>query len=381
MHVAIVGGGIAGLTTAIALHQLDFQVSVFESSPELRPVGAGIALAANAVKAFDLLGLREAVMAHGNPFDSFAILDKAGRVITETHHFAAVEKYRVLGSFAIHRADLQRVLLDQLPGVPLRLGHRCTGFAETETGVTLAFQNGVEETFDAVIAADGIHSVFRKTLLPGSTPRFAGYTCWRGVTDRRPAGLNPRRATETWAPEGRFGIVPLTDGRVYWFACLNAPAAQDPRFRAFKKADLWRAFADLHAPVGELIGNTDPDALLHNDIVDVKPVKRYHFGRVLLLGDAAHAMTPNMGQGACQGIEDAVVLQQCLRQRPGDWQAACRDFETRRLPRTTAIVNRSFALGKIAQVSSPWLAGLRNAAFRLLPARANERQLDFIMDW
>ena len=92
-------------------------------------------------------------------------------------------------------------------------------------------------------------------------------------------------------------------------------------------------------------------------------------------------MTPNLGQGACQGIEDAAVLQQCLRQYAGDWPAAGRDFESRRLPRTTAIVNRSFALGKIAQVSSPWLVSLRNAAFRLVPARANERQLDFIMDW
>lgn len=385
MHIAIIGGGIAGLTTALALRQLDraakdrIRVSVFESSPDLKPVGAGIALAANAVRAFDRLGLREPVLAFGNPFDSFAILDKTGRVITETHHLAAVEKYRVPGSFSIHRADLQRVLLEQLTDVPLHLGHRCTDFTETNAGVTLRFQNGTSETFDAVIAADGIHSIFRETLLPHSSPRFAGYTCWRGVTDQRPAGLNPRRATETWAPDGRFGIVPLAGGRVYWFACLNAPQAQDARFRAFTKADLQQTFAKLHAPVAELIGSTAPEALFWNDIIDVKPVRNFHFGRVLLLGDAAHAMTPNLGQGACQGIEDAVVLQHCLRQHGGNWTTACRDFEARRLPRTTAMVNRSFALGKIAQVSTPWLAGLRNAALRLVPARANERQLDFIM--
>jgi len=385
MNIAIIGGGIAGLTTALALRQPDrspgrIRVSIFETSPELKPVGAGIALAANAVSAFGLLGIREQVLAFGNPFDSFGILDKSGRVITETSHLAAVVKYRVPGSFSIHRADLQRVLLEQLSDVPLHLGHRCTGFTETNSGVTLTFQNGISETFDAVIAADGIHSIFRKTLLPHSSPRFAGYTCWRGVTDQRPAGLNPRRATETWAPEGRFGIVPLAGGRVYWFACLNAPQAQDARLRAFTKTDLRHTFAGLHAPVVDLIDGTAPEAILWNDIIDVKPVRKIHFGRVLLLGDAAHAMTPNLGQGACQGIEDAVVLQHCLGQHAGNWAAACCDFEARRLPRTSVIVDRSFALGKIAQVSTPWLAGLRNAALRLVPARANERQLDFIMD-
>jgi 2-polyprenyl-6-methoxyphenol hydroxylase-like FAD-dependent oxidoreductase len=385
MHISIIGGGIAGLTTALALRQIGVRVSVYEASPEPKPLGAGIALAANAVKAFELLGIREHVLASGQPFESFAILDRRGRVITQTDHFATVEKYHVLGSFSIHRADLQRILLERLGGVPLHRGRACVGVAQTTEHVTLRFGDGSTETADYVIAADGIHSAIRRQLVPEWALRYAGYTCWRGVTGAVPGLVDSRRATETWAPEGRFGIVPLRDGRVYWFACLNAEQApdriaSDARYREFTKTDLLDVFGGLHVPVAELLRRTPDERILHHDILDFKPLKRLAFGRVLLLGDAAHAMTPNLGQDACQGIEDAVVLQHLACQYPDDWGRVFRRFERLRLPRTTTLVNRSYALGKIAQLRNPWLVALRNAAFRLTPASVTNRQIDFLME-
>lgn len=380
MKIAIIGGGIAGLTTAIALRQVGINVTIYEANKELRPAGAGIALAANAVKAFELLDLRDRILTYGNPFEHFSILDKQGKTITESDYFAAVEKYKVIGSFSIHRADLQKALLEAIEDIPLYLGHKFLSLTQNDAGVTLLFRNGHTATFDYVLAADGIHSAVREQLVPDTQIRYAGYTCWRGVTDTAPAGLNPGQATETWASEGRFGIVPLQGGRVYWFACINAATNEDPRFRNFTKTDLLRHFGQLHAPVAEIIGLTPEKRILHNDIIDLKPLRRLAYGRVLLMGDAAHAMTPNMGQGACQGIEDAVVLQELIRQYPRDLSEAFRQFEKVRLPRTTTIVNRSFTLGKIAQVSQPWLITLRNSLFRLMPANMNNRQLDFIMD-
>lgn len=380
MKIAIIGAGIAGLTTAIALRQIGINVTIYEANQELHPAGAGIALAANAVKAFELLGLRDKILAYGNPFELFSILDKQGRIITESNHFAAVEKYKVIGSFSIHRADLQKTLLEAIEDIPLHLGHQFFQLAQNEKGVTLKFQNGHTASFDYVLAADGIHSAVRRQLVPETKIRYAGYTCWRGVTDTAPVGLNSKQATETWASEGRFGIVPLQGGRVYWFACINAPTGEESRFRNFTKADLLRHFGQLHAPIAEIIGLTPEKRILNNDIIDLKPLRRLAYGKVLLIGDAAHAMTPNMGQGACQGIEDAVVLQELIRQYPTDLSEVFRQFEKVRLPRTTTIVNRSFTLGKIAQVSQPWLVALRNALFRLMPTGMNNRQLDFIMD-
>jgi 2-polyprenyl-6-methoxyphenol hydroxylase-like FAD-dependent oxidoreductase len=380
MKIAIIGAGIAGLTTAIALRQVGINVTIYEANKELRPAGAGIALAANAVKAFELLDLRDRILAYGNSFEHFSILDKQGKTITESDYFAAVEKYKVIGSFSIHRADLQKALLEAIEDTPLHLGHQFLRLTQKDEGVTLLFRNGHTASFDYVLAADGIHSTVRTQLVPDTQIRYAGYTCWRGVTDTTPAGLNPGQATETWAPEGRFGIVPLQGEHVYWFACINATTNEEPRFRNFTKTDLLHHFSQLHAPVAEIIGLTPEKRILHNDIIDLKPLRRLAYGKVLLIGDAAHAMTPNMGQGACQGIEDAVVLQELIRQNPTDLSAVFQQFEAVRLPRTTTIVNRSFTLGKIAQASQPWLIALRNALFRLMPAGINNRQLDFIMD-
>lgn len=367
----IIGGGIAGLTTAIALNRLGLRTTVFEAAPVVRPVGAGLVLAANAMQAISRLGISRKVAAHGRQLDAFTILDERGSPLTRTDTRLVNQRYGT-HNFTIHRADLHRVLLGQLPTDTIRTGKRAVQLDQNDKGVTVRFDDDTTHTSDYLLVADGIHSPLRRQLLPDSTPRYAGYTCWRAVVDW--PGNTLTEATETWGSRGRVGVVPLTGDQVYWFACVNAPAKSAP-MRRTTVGDLAERFARYHAPIPQLLAHTPDEALLWNDIVDLKPLARYAFGRTLLLGDAAHATTPNMGQGACQAIEDAVVLASVLVRQPTAEQAFTA-FEQRRMVRTHYVTNTSWRLGKLAQTTNPLLMALRNGLFRRLPASLNERQLE-----
>lgn len=366
----IIGGGIAGLTTAIALRRTGFETILFEAAPAIQPLGAGLALAANAMQAFGRLGLADQVVQQGRQLDAFTILDERGKVVTRTDSRGLSQRYGI-NNFAIHRADLHGVLLAQLPPAAIQTGKRAIGIDQQPNGVLVHFDDGNYHRTDYLLVADGIHSLLRQQLLPGSTPRYAGYTCWRAVVHW--PGNPLHEATETWGSQGRVGVVPLTGDRVYWFACVNAPA-HSPAMRRTTVAQLAGRFARYHAPIPDLLARTPDENLLWNDIIDLNPLTHYAFGRTLLLGDAAHATTPNLGQGDCQAIEDAVVLADELvnNDSPATAFAA---FERRRLPRTHYITNTSWRLGQVAQAANPLLISLRNSLFRHLPDSVNERQL------
>ncbi|GAB3275817.1 FAD-dependent monooxygenase [Larkinella harenae] len=367
----IIGGGIAGLTTAIALRKAGIRATIFEGAPAIKPVGAGLALAANAVRAFQKLGIANQVLPAGRVLDAFVILDEKGRQITRTDSRAVSRKYGT-DNFTIHRSALHQALLSQLVGNPLVLGKRAVSFDQGRDGVIVRFDDGTLHQSDYLIVADGINSAIRQQLVPDSQPRYAGYTAWRSVVDS--TGLALKEATETWGIRGRVGIVPLADHKIYWFATVNAPA-NDPRCRALKVRDLVQRFGSYHAPISEILSRTLDDQLLWNDISDLKPLSNYAFEKVVLLGDAAHATTPNMGQGACQAIEDAVVLaDELAMDQPAE--EAFKRFEKRRLKRTRGIIENSRRIGQLAQTQNPLLATLRNGLFRLLPSSMNERQLE-----
>lgn len=384
MKISIIGAGIAGLSAAIALRKYrpDIELELFEGSPELRAAGAGLALGANAILGFEQMGIKDQVLSVSNVLHRFKVFDRRAKVISQSDNLSINRKLNTVSNFAVHRADLQRVLLAELGEVPLQLNKRTWDFRQTNDQVEIRFADGSAVKTDYVIAADGIHSIFREMLTPNSKIRFAGYTCWRGVTPSL-AGLDTKldfhTASETWGLGKRFGIVPLTNGRFYWFACLNAPQARDEKMAKMDKAQLLEAFAEFHDPVARMIEHTDPSQLLWNDIIDFAPIKQFAFQRVLLLGDAAHATTPNMGQGACQAIEGAAILGKVMADAT-DPQKAFKLFEQRRVARTELIVNRSWQLGKIAQLSNPFLAGLRNFVFRMVPDSVNEKQVKDLLD-
>ncbi|HYI78870.1 MAG TPA: FAD-dependent monooxygenase, partial [Chryseolinea sp.] len=298
---AIIGGGIGGLSLAIAMQRKGFHVTVYENTPVIKQLGAGLGLAANAVRAFTEIGISEDVLEAGSVLKKVSIKNQQGKVLAQTDSQKISRKYNVVNNFTIHRADLHDVLLRHLSEGSLQLGRGCVDFVQNKSAVKLTFQDGSISEADYVIACDGVHSLFRKKLLPESTPRYAGYTCWRAVIDNVPAADDLNETSETWGAGSRFGIAPLNNNRLYWFACINAPE-NDQKKRSYGITELSKHFGEFHSPIPEILQHTKDQQLIWNDIIDIKPLKRFAFERILLMGDAAHATTPNMGQGACMAI-------------------------------------------------------------------------------
>ncbi|HYO78411.1 MAG TPA: FAD-dependent monooxygenase, partial [Thermoanaerobaculia bacterium] len=284
MRITIIGGGIGGLTTAIAMRRAGHEVAVYERAAELREAGAGITLLPNAMRVLFDLGVGEAIASRGMHLQGAAIRSASGRVlgVTET---ASLERHFGAPTIALHRADLHAVLIEALPRDVIHLGAACTGVIAERDGAAVQFADGTSVQSDLVIGADGIHSAVRRHLFPSIQPRYSGYTGWRGVTRHAPIATS-----ETWGRGARFGIVPIGHGRVYWFATQNAPAGTS-RSAEETRAHLLDTFGEWHAPIRDLIASTPPDAILQNDIIDIAPFTTWNRHRVVLLGDAAHPTT------------------------------------------------------------------------------------------
>ena len=369
--VLIAGGGSGGLTAAIALRRAGLPVQVLERTPEIREVGAGITLQTNAILALRRIGLDRAVMEAGRPIGTASIRRWNGTLLSGTD-FREIETLLGAPSVAIHRATLQKILLEALgPGV-LYAGSEVAGYEAGPDGVEVRLGDGRRIAGAALIGADGIHSTVRARLLRDGNPLYAGYVSWRGVT---PENFHPvpQEVSESWGPGRRFGIVPIEKGRVYWFATLNTPpGGRDESGQS--RAALLRLFEGWHPPIQALLEATAEEAILRNDILHRMPVRAWGEGRITLLGDAAHPMTPNLGQGAGQAIEDAVVLAECLRGEP-DLSAALRRYEARRIPRANGFVLGSLRLGHLAQWENGLARALRDRLIAWTPASAAKRQL------
>jgi 2-polyprenyl-6-methoxyphenol hydroxylase-like FAD-dependent oxidoreductase len=371
MRVIVIGAGIGGLTAAMALRQRGIDVEIFERSRELTEVGAGISLWANALKALYRLGLRPALDANSFVSEEGAVRTANGAVLmrTSAREMAARIELPVM---VFHRAELLATLRAGADGIPVHLDRECREVSQDAASVTVRFAQGIDAHADVVVGADGLRSVIRERLtIPGQI-RYAGYTAWRGIVPFRTASL---LAGETLGRGQRFGLVPISRDRVYWYATANAPeGGRGPASE--EKTRLTQLFSDWHAPIPELIGGTDAEAILRNDIYDRDPVDHWGVGRVTLLGDAAHPMTPNLGQGACQAIEDAMVLARCLAEPGGSSvQDALRRYESERIRRTAGIVTTSRRIGQVFQAESRILCWLRDAVLRLTPASASYRNL------
>ncbi len=374
--VLIVGGGIAGLTTAIALQQKNIDFLVLEAVPEIKGVGAGISLAGNAMRIMKHLGLAAHIKERGHAISSMVIQDEAGRAISVIDA-GKLSRQHGLDNVAIHRAELHQILLNALPGNKIITNQKVIDYTENEDHIEVILQNGSRLAGSCVLVADGIHSALRKKLLPQSHIRYSGYTSWRGIV-KNTWGIE-KAAYEAWGPAGRFGYVPVGQNNIYWFACKNAPRTSEA-MRKMTPGDLAKNFRNYSQPIPSIIEQTTLNEMIWGDIIDLEPIAQYAFGKLLLIGDAAHATTPNMGQGACMGVEDAWLVAKKLDESTGNVEAAFKQFENERLKRTHYIVNTSYKLGKVAQWESHLLGKLRNAAFRLLPASANEKQLVKLLD-
>jgi 2-polyprenyl-6-methoxyphenol hydroxylase-like FAD-dependent oxidoreductase len=357
--IIIIGGGIGGLTAAIALRRAGIEATVFERAQNWRELGAGLSLWRNALVALDAIGLGRAAREGAASYPGAALRTADGQLIVAPGIDRLITRFGELG-VVIHRAALQTLLVDALGRDHIVMGRACTGVEQDASGVTAKFADGTRVQGAGLVGADGIHSVVRAALFGQTPPRYSGYTAWRGVVTFDHAAL---AVGESWGLGRRFGQAPLNDGRVYWFATHSSPP--DLRSSDGEKAELLRLFSGWHRPIEGLIAATPPDAILRNDIVDRPPMKSWSRGRITLLGDAAHPMTPNLGQGGCQAIEDAIVLARSLRLTP-DVEAAWRAYEAARIPRTREIVAASARVGQMGQWSQPAAVWFRTRIVRAL---------------
>jgi 2-polyprenyl-6-methoxyphenol hydroxylase-like FAD-dependent oxidoreductase len=361
-HAVVAGAGIGGLTAAVALQHQGWEVTVLERAPALEPVGLGLGLGPNALHALDAIGLGDevrrfsAIQGHGG------VRRCDGRWLVRTDLGLMAERFGDPELMAL-RADLVDLLAGRLPDGVLRTGVTVTGVDPGDPGDQASrarvTTSAGDLDADLVVAADGIRSPIRTALFPGHPgPRYSGCTAWRFLAPKPDRSPDP---AETWGRGAVFGAVPLADGRVYCYATAFAPPGQRSGDEA---AELKRRFGGWHDPVPALIASVSPDAMLHDDVYWMaEPLPAYHHGRVAILGDAAHAMTPNLGQGACQAIEDAIVLASVAG--PGT-SADLGAYTAARLPRTQKVVRDSYRAMRLSGLTSRPAIALRNAGVSLV---------------
>nr|WP_042182922.1 FAD-dependent monooxygenase [Kibdelosporangium sp. MJ126-NF4]CEL15232.1 Salicylate hydroxylase [Kibdelosporangium sp. MJ126-NF4] len=368
----IAGGGISGLAAAIALSRAGWDVEVYEQAPELSEVGAGLTLWPNALRALDHLGLGDRIRDVGTLAGSGGIMDPRGNWLIRAD--TALLDRRYGPAVALHRADLQAALLAALPRDVLRTATKITGARPAGQGVVVTHSHG-ESPADLLVAADGDRSVVRTRFWPGSDPVYFGATAWRTVIDRP-----GQRLDEVGVLYGRgeeFGLLQLPKDQVYFFASAAVPAGGSSPDGEL--AELHRRFDHWADPIPQLLSEAAPDRILRHDLTYLPKLKSYVHGPVVLIGDAAHAMTPNMGQGACQALEDAVTLGVVARDR--DLTAALARYDSLRLRRTQSIAARSRQAGRMGLTTSAGVVAVRDRLMGLVPASMLLRSLGQMYNW
>src|SRR5699024_376991 len=374
MKVGIIGAGIGGITTAVFLQKSGIEVEIFEKSQSFQPVGAGIGLGSNAMVAFDRMGVSEKIKQAGMPLHEQRLLDYHLKTMNKID-FSKLKALFGEETITIQRASLHQALLNYVDQESIQFNKQATHFKQLRGKVQVTFNHSEVHEFDYIIAADGIHSLFRKQLVPNSLPRFQQYTCYRGTSPNK--GDVPHHVgQEAWSEKGRFGWAPLQNNAVYWFACVNAPE-QDEYLASLEPSGVAKLFQHFPAPVGRLIRDVQPNSFLHHDIYDIKPLSTFVYQRVVLLGDAAHATSPNMGQDAGQAIEDDYWLTNSYVQSK-TMEQAYNTYNKKLVNKTIKGIHRSRQIGKAAQWDNPFLIYLRNTVLPLIPDDVLFSRLQFL---
>jgi len=383
--VLVIGGGIAGLTLALCLVERGVPVRVFERTADPQEVGAGLLVAANALKVYRSIGLEETLIAAGAPLRLGSLNLPGGEVLSAVDLSAFALRVGAL-SIGLHRGVFHGILRRALPSELLVLGEECVRYEQRGGEVLAHFASGRTVAGCALVGADGVHSAVRRQLHGDtwSAPRDAGESCWRGLApaDCLPADHPAQSAfTETWGDSIRVGLIPLGGGVLSWhiyFRPWTEPfpdEAGGPR-TPDRQAQIRDRFLDIvrgwHDPIAAVVDAGDYDHLLRTENRDRPPTEQWSEGHVVLLGDALHPITPNIGQGAALAVEGAAVLARALAQEPSPRAAIARYTRERRL-RVAAMTHLSHGVGPWASSGSRVLRALRNLGTRATPQWLAER--------
>jgi len=366
-RIMVIGGGIGGLAAARALILRGIEATVYEQAPRISEFGAGVVMTPNAMKALRNLGVEDAVLALAfAPSSQVARSWRSGRAIDR----APLDVYRAhFGAdfCTVHRGDLQQVLREAVGDEHIRLGARCVAVSSDATGACARFEDGGEIEADALIAADGIHSVVRTSLFGPETPRFTGNVCWRGLVEARrlPPGLVQPEFTIWLGPHGHVVHYHVRRGQLLnWVAITEAEAwTEESWSREGDMAELRLTYAEWSERLLQLFDATE--RCYKWALYDREPLARWSKDRITLLGDSAHAMLPYLAQGAAQSLEDACVLAANIQRSPEDLAGALRRYEEQRIPRTRRIQLGARARGKYNHLPSTWARFWRDTRLAL----------------
>ncbi|MEH1711404.1 FAD-dependent urate hydroxylase HpxO [Acinetobacter pittii] len=341
MNVVIIGAGMGGLTTGIALKKFGHQVRIFEQTEKILPVGAAISLWSNGVKCLNYLGLTDKIAKLGGQMDDLAYVDGlTGDVMTQFSLLPLIEE---VGQrpYPVARADLQNMLMDEFGRDQIYLGKKMVSLEDKTDSVEVHFADGSSTQADLLIGADGTHSLTRTYVLGQQVQRrYAGYVNWNGLVEIS-EDLAPAQQWTTYVGEGkRASLMPVADGKFYFFLDVPLPAGLDNNRDDYKKL-LKQYFFDWCQPVQQLIERLDTQKTNRVEIHDIEPFTQFYKGHVVILGDAAHSTTPDIGQGGCQAMEDAIYLARSLQINTLGLEDALRRYQNKRNERANELVLRA----------------------------------------
>jgi 2-polyprenyl-6-methoxyphenol hydroxylase-like FAD-dependent oxidoreductase len=374
MKILIIGGGIGGLTTALVCQHLQLPYELFEAAPSIREVGAGIWVPPNAMQVMKRLGLSDVILQTGSLLDSISVGGPGGEQWYTLPASKVIPKFG-FGTVAIHRGRLQSLLLHALDNSKIHTGKRLIRLAQKNDRVTAVFDDGTEAVGDCLIGADGLRSVTRTQLFGELPIRYSGQTCWRGLVKLTLPENSKNNMIELWGnqPGQRFAYSRITDDEIYYYTTAATAAGGKDENNIH---DFLHRHYDPFGPVAKkIIDAIAPGTVIRTDLYDLQPISTWTKDRVALLGDAAHATTPNLGQGAAQAIEDAYVLVSLLKNHP-DIPEALLHYQQKRIAKAHHIVNTSWRFGQLTNFKNPVAIALRNWAIRATPGFITDRQIE-----
>lgn len=361
--ILIIGGGIAGLTAMNRLEAIGFSPILSEKAQSIRTDGTGILLGINAVSILTKMGLADKLAQNAIKLSAMVGLDERGGKIA-SNDLTYIEEKSGLGTYGISRDALSKILLESINQANIITGKKVVHIANEENGVKVSFEDGEVHMYDLVVGADGIHSIARKSLFGDIPLRDAKQGCWRFIVEK-PKGFTQNAIFEHMGVGKRVGYMPIDSGKLYVYVLLDSDKFDKndipnhtQLLEQFKFGGLWKIISPAII---------DKSKCVFNEIKDLSEICITK-GRVVLIGDAAHAVTLNMGQGAAMGMEDADVLAEILSEKE-EIKKSLTKFEKRRYKRVKMIRDKSYILGKMAQSNSRLLSAVRNAIFKTLPAK------------
>lgn len=373
-NISIIGGGIGGLTTALCFEKLGIDYKLYERADVLKEVGAGIWLSPNALQVFEWINpkLLEEITDNGNTLNRILVANHNFKPISDSNQEFVKEKFGFT-TLAIHRGRLQKILYSNLAKENIVLGKAFKNYSKNDdNSYNIEFSENSLITTNSIIGADGINSTVRKKLFPKSKLRYSGQTCWRGVADYEMSSELSSVGFTLWGKKLQFGVSKIDKGKTYWFA-VKLSEQNQKEHKDKLKSKLTKMFSEFTPIVNTLINNTEPDKIIRGDLSDLELLNSWYTDNICLIGDSAHSMTPDLGQGGAQAIEDAYYLSNFIK-NSDSIKKAFDSFFNQRKSKVQKLVKQSRATSKIAITNKP-LEVIRNFILKSIPQKYMEKQM------